>query len=422
MHAVAQQQAAAAAAALQQRQAWVIAQQAALAQNNKKQREVYVGNLTIGVVSQDMIKELFNSALTAAFPQECQVGPPVANVQLSGEGKYAFVELRTEDMATAAMCLDKVLLCGRELNVGRPKGYVDPGVRQNTITNALGALNANPSAIPSVTVPGVTQPTVESSGKGVLCLLNLVSAEALDDDEEFKEVIDDVKDECSKCGKVTALVIARSKQGEVATPYLGKIFVRFSNTLETDKAKALLHGRSFDGNKVEATLIEESDFQKAVQALGVAWGDASAPVQIHGPPGAGAVAPALTTVPAAPPIAQGIPLAQAEAAPTVAGLAAAANASLGPSTTYIKMRGLPFSVTKAEILAFFSGIPLAEEKVHIGLLPDGRRSGEAFVDFATPDLVRLGLTKDRAVLGTRYIELFTATTDEALRAIQVGVI
>ena len=85
------------------------------------------------------------------------------------------------------------------------------------------------------------------------------------------------------------------------------------------------------------------------------------------------------------------------------------------------MRGLPFSVTKAEIQAFFQGIPLTEDKVHIGLLPDGRRSGEAFVDFSTPDLVRLGLTKDRAVLGTRYIELFTASTDEALRAIQAGV-
>jgi hypothetical protein len=42
------------------------------------------------------------------------------------EGKFAFVELKTEELATQALHLDKVELCGRPINVGRPKGYVDP--------------------------------------------------------------------------------------------------------------------------------------------------------------------------------------------------------------------------------------------------------------------------------------------------------
>lgn len=41
-------------------------------------------------------------------------------------GRYAFVELRTEELATTAMTLDKTELCGRQMNIGRPKGYV-PG-------------------------------------------------------------------------------------------------------------------------------------------------------------------------------------------------------------------------------------------------------------------------------------------------------
>lgn len=48
------------------------------------------------------------------------------NAQVSGEGKFAFVELRTEDLASAAMFLDKFELFGRSLNVGRPRGYVPP--------------------------------------------------------------------------------------------------------------------------------------------------------------------------------------------------------------------------------------------------------------------------------------------------------
>lgn len=41
-------------------------------------------------------------------------------------GRFGFVEMRTEELATSAMALDKVELCGRNINVGRPKGYVEP--------------------------------------------------------------------------------------------------------------------------------------------------------------------------------------------------------------------------------------------------------------------------------------------------------
>jgi splicing factor U2AF subunit len=36
------------------------------------------------------------------------------------------VEMRTEELASSAMAMDKVDLCGRAINVGRPKGYVEP--------------------------------------------------------------------------------------------------------------------------------------------------------------------------------------------------------------------------------------------------------------------------------------------------------
>ena len=34
--------------------------------------------------------------------------------------------MRSEELATSGMALDKVELCGRHINVGRPKGYVEP--------------------------------------------------------------------------------------------------------------------------------------------------------------------------------------------------------------------------------------------------------------------------------------------------------
>lgn len=48
------------------------------------------------------------------------------------------MELRTEELGFSAMQLDKVELCGRAINVGRPKGYIDPPPGARPVA-ALGA-------------------------------------------------------------------------------------------------------------------------------------------------------------------------------------------------------------------------------------------------------------------------------------------
>ena len=51
----------------------------------KKQREVYVGNLTIGVVTDNHLKELFNGALSHLVPDPHN-NPPVVSAQLDPSG------------------------------------------------------------------------------------------------------------------------------------------------------------------------------------------------------------------------------------------------------------------------------------------------------------------------------------------------
>lgn len=52
----------------------VLQQQAAsaVAAASKTQREVYVGNLSAGLVTADMLRQLFNSTMAAAFPDMAQ--------------------------------------------------------------------------------------------------------------------------------------------------------------------------------------------------------------------------------------------------------------------------------------------------------------------------------------------------------------
>ncbi|XP_065749924.1 heterogeneous nuclear ribonucleoprotein F isoform X5 [Phocoena phocoena] len=74
----------------------------------------------------------------------------------------------------------------------------------------------------------------------------------------------------------------------------------------------------------------------------------------------------------------------------------------------VHMRGLPYKATENDIYNFFS--PLNPVRVHIEIGPDGRVTGEADVEFATHEEAVAAMSKDRANMQHRYIELFLNST------------
>ncbi|PQQ04432.1 heterogeneous nuclear ribonucleoprotein H2 isoform X1 [Prunus yedoensis var. nudiflora] len=85
-------------------------------------------------------------------------------------------------------------------------------------------------------------------------------------------------------------------------------------------------------------------------------------------------------------------------------------------TEILKMRGLPFSVKKSEILDFFGEFKVVEDRVHIACRPDGKSTGEAYVEFVSAEEAKKAMCKDKMTIGSRYVELFPSTPDEARRA------
>jgi len=51
----------------------------------------------------------------------------------------------------------------------------------------------------------------------------------------------------------------------------------------------------------------------------------------------------------------------------------------------MKLKGLPFTVNKEDIVQFFDGFNLKEDSVKIGKMADGKLTGEAAVLFETAD-------------------------------------
>jgi heterogeneous nuclear ribonucleoprotein F/H len=98
-----------------------------------------------------------------------------------------------------------------------------------------------------------------------------------------------------------------------------------------------------------------------------------------------------------------------------------AEASAAAHTGVLKLRGLPFSATKDDIISFFDDAalalaPLVHDSIHIVCSHDGRPSGVAFVEFGSAEDAKGAMRKDRHSMGARYVELFPSSREEATRA------
>ncbi|KAL4916519.1 hypothetical protein BDW62DRAFT_211923 [Aspergillus aurantiobrunneus] len=103
-----------------------------------------------------------------------------------------------------------------------------------------------------------TSQDLESSR--VLQLLNMVTPEELMDIEDYEEICDDVRDECSKFGRVIELKVPRPTGGSRQSPGVGKIFVKFDTIEATTAALKSLAGRKFSDRTVVTTYFSEESF------------------------------------------------------------------------------------------------------------------------------------------------------------------
>jgi len=116
----------------------------------------------------------------------------------------------------------------------------------------------NASAPVAIQVPGMG---IMSQGSGpatdVLCLMNMVVPEELKEDEEYEDILEDIREECSKYGYVKSLDIPRP-MANVDVPGVGKVFIEFGSVMDCQKAQQALTGRKF-ANRVVVTSYFDPD-------------------------------------------------------------------------------------------------------------------------------------------------------------------
>ena len=289
----------------------------------RKRREVYVGNLIQGVVTPNILADVFNAILKKVAPKLCErevAGNPVVNVIMDSQGSFGFVELRCFEMAQIALRFDKVDVCGRPMNVGRPKGYIeDPRVgddcpqevvdsmvefggsldddeakaKEKELAKAKAAAAA--AAAAKIAAKMKTTTTVENFRKkkknesallksvnmrleNLLSLDEVEAAEKKDKDGAeaiLEQLLQTCLEECEQTvGMVMALAVPTPTQDVFDNPELRKggarCYVKFDSEAVAEKGVSKMNGREFGvDNVIKASLVTDEEFVKASENVWV---------------------------------------------------------------------------------------------------------------------------------------------------------
>lgn len=198
------------------------------------QHKIFIGGLP-NYLNEDQVKELLVSfGPLRAFN--------LVKDSATGLSKgYAFAEYADYTVTDQAIAgLNGMQLADKKLIVQR----ASVGAKNNP----HGAMMAPVT----LQVPGLLQAAGSGPATSVLCLMNMITVDELRDDEEYEDILEDVKEECGKLGQLVSLEIPRPRPGVDDGEGIGKIYVEFASQTDCQNAANALSGRKFS-NRVVVT-------------------------------------------------------------------------------------------------------------------------------------------------------------------------
>ena len=94
----------------------------------------------------------------------------------------------------------------------------------------------------------------------ILVLLNMVTDEDLATDQNYQDLIAEVREECAKFGNLLSIKIPRPQDAGVEPTAIRKVFLEYATAQDALVAKGELNGRKFGPNVVETNFLSETDY------------------------------------------------------------------------------------------------------------------------------------------------------------------
>ncbi|XP_065865892.1 splicing factor U2af large subunit B-like isoform X2 [Euphorbia lathyris] len=97
----------------------------------------------------------------------------------------------------------------------------------------------------------------------VVCLTEVVNPDELNDNEEYEDILEDMRMEGQKFGTLVNVVIPRPRPDGEAAQGVGKVFLEYADIEGASKARMGMNGRKFGGNQVVAVFYQETKFYQS---------------------------------------------------------------------------------------------------------------------------------------------------------------
>ncbi|KAI3866705.1 hypothetical protein MKX03_006553 [Papaver bracteatum] len=171
-----------------------------------------------------------------------------------------FTEVQISELLESFGCLRGFDLV-KDKETGNSKGFAFCVYQDTSITDVVcGTLNGLKLGSKTLTVRRANQ--AGALPTKVVRLTQAVSADELKDDEEYEDIVEDMRLEAGKYGSLTSVIIPRPMAGDEPSPGVGSVFLEFSDTIGAWKAREGLNGRKFGGNEVVAVYYPENKFSQ----------------------------------------------------------------------------------------------------------------------------------------------------------------
>lgn len=213
-------------------------------------RELYIGNMPEGINEMQLI-EFFNGEMNKRGWTNTQL-PGLPCVQARINGRFAFVEFRSVEETDKGLQMSGANFNGCSLRVGRPKAYVGPPGTQPPQNAGLMA------GMGVMGMMGMAKMPTEDPTQCIQ-MKNMVTIEELKDDEEYADIVEDIKEEMDKYGEISEMVIPRPQGAEIHES-VGVIYIKYTEVQSAVKAQMELEGRTFGGNNVQCNFYPVDKF------------------------------------------------------------------------------------------------------------------------------------------------------------------
>ncbi|XP_078274705.1 RNA-binding protein 12-like isoform X1 [Rhinoraja longicauda] len=85
----------------------------------------------------------------------------------------------------------------------------------------------------------------------------------------------------------------------------------------------------------------------------------------------------------------------------------------------VYLKGLPYEAENKHIMEFFNKLELIEDSIYIAYGPNGRATGEGFVEFRNPTDYQAALCRHKQYMGSRFIQVHPITKKAMLEKLEI---